>query len=102
MTDDEKNLGYPPQSPGRYVFKSPLGAGAFANAWAAKDTKTKQDVAIKVLDKMSPGNEPKVLRAEALALQHVAAKLPDHPHIAGLIDIYEDGLSLYIVLQLCT
>jgi serine/threonine protein kinase len=80
---------------GRYELVRVIGEGGMGRAWLARDPMLARDVVVKALrgdvDADDPGHER--LRREA----RVLGKL-DHPAIAKVLDILEDGKRAYLVL----
>lgn len=80
---------------GRYELSRLIGEGGMGRAWLARDPMLARDVVVKALrgdaHPDDPGHER--LRREA----RVLGKL-DHPAIAKVLDILEDGKRVYLVL----
>jgi serine/threonine protein kinase len=82
---------------GNYEFVSLLGAGGMGEVYRARDTKLKREVAIKLLpDEFSLDSE-RVSRFQREA--QLLASL-NHPNIAAIYDLEEDGGSRFLVLEL--
>lgn len=80
-----------------YEFGDALGAGAFGVVRRAKNVKTNEEVAIKVvLRSRVKGKEDEIMRELQLLKQL------HHPHIVELKDYFESRDKIYIVTQLCT
>jgi dienelactone hydrolase len=92
---------HPFQAPGtrlgRYLILDLLGSGGMGAVYRGRDEKLERDVAIKMLtDGLLTGDEARRhFRREALAL----AKL-NHPRIAAVYDVGEQGGLDYIVMEL--
>jgi eukaryotic-like serine/threonine-protein kinase len=92
------------QKVGKYEVKKLLGKGATGSVYLAKDPFGQRDVAIKVLEKLSPDQE--VARKQLRFFENEAAlagKLR-HPHIvsildAGLEDASEKDPVRYLVME---
>lgn len=90
----------------RFLTVSPLNHGSFGMVFAAKDTWTDDDVAVKCITK--PGvqenfsNCPAAVatddRSEELAIH---SHLPPHHNTVNLIHHFETGHHQYMVLELC-
>ncbi|PRT57006.1 Calcium/calmodulin-dependent protein kinase [Wickerhamiella sorbophila] len=80
-----------------YEFGDAMGAGAFGVVRRARNIKTNEDVAIKViLRSRVKGKEDEIMsELELLKQLH-------HPHIVTLKDYFESRDKIYIVTQLCT
>ncbi len=79
----------------RYLLLSPIGTGASANVFLAKDNKLSRKVAVKVLH---PGlSDESFLKRFRLEAQ-IAAGL-SHPNIMKLYDWGEDQDGSYLVLE---
>ncbi len=94
-------LAHPFQAPGtrlgRYLILELLGSGGMGVVYRVRDEKLERDVAIKMLtDGLLTGDEARRhFHREALAL----AKL-NHPRIAAVYDVGEQGGLDYIVMEL--
>lgn len=99
--DQDKLLG------NRFVTISPLNHGSFGMVFAAKDTLTGDDVAIKCITKPgaadSLANCPASMaiddRSEELDLH---SRLGSHPNIVNLVHHFETKHHQYMVLELCS
>jgi len=82
---------------GRYRIVDALGAGGMGVVYRARDEKLEREVAIKMLASgvLIDDEARRLFRREALAL----AKL-NHPHIAAVYDVGEQGGLDYIVMEL--
>lgn len=74
-----------------------IGAGGMGEAYRARDTKLRRDVAIKVLPEAFMQDPERLLRFEREA-QALAAL--DHPNIAALYNFQEDSGVRFLVMQL--
>ncbi len=83
------------QIPG-FKFIKPLGAGAMAKVYLAKQLSLDRLVAIKVLPKKFIRNERFVERFDAEG--KAAAKL-NHPNIVGALDVGKSGDTPYFVME---
>src|SRR3972149_12279991 len=81
---------------GPYEVVSPLGAGGMGQVFRARDTQLGRDVAIKALPESLAGDPERVARFQREA--QVLASL-NHPHIAGIHGLQEDGAAKYLVLE---
>jgi serine/threonine protein kinase len=80
---------------GPYTIKKDLGEGTFGQVKLGQLVETGQFVAIKIMNKASaktPKQKVSVQREVRLM------KLLDHPHIVGVIDVFETP-DLYIVIM---
>ena len=91
---------------GRFLTVSPLNHGSFGMVFAAKDTLTGEDVAIKCITKPGAINNspcPAAVavdeRSEELAIH---SKLGAHPNIVNLVQHFETENHQYMVLELCS
>jgi serine/threonine-protein kinase len=82
---------------GRYVLLQPLGAGGFGSVWAAMDTRTTREVAVKVLRATvgDHGGGQQRFLDEALILGRL-----EHPSIVRPLDRFVDGERACIVTEL--
>ncbi len=81
---------------GPYQVVAPLGAGGMGQVYRARDTQLGRDVAIKALPDSLAGDPERVARFQREA--QVLAAL-NHPHIAGIHGLQEEGRSKYLVLE---
>ena len=82
---------------GAYEVLSLLGAGGMGEVYRARDTKLNRDVALKVLPSHVAGDADRLARFRREA-QTLAAL--NHPHIAAIYGIEDDGGSSALVLEL--
>lgn len=74
----------------------PLGEGSFAFVFEGRHTGTDQVRAIKAINRKS-------LRSSSKYETEIAIhRTVDHPNIARLYESFEDGRSIYLVLEICT
>eukprot|EP00929_Paragymnodinium_shiwhaense_P052122 TRINITY_DN26127_c0_g2_i1.p1 TRINITY_DN26127_c0_g2~~TRINITY_DN26127_c0_g2_i1.p1 ORF type:complete len:762 (+),score=179.89 TRINITY_DN26127_c0_g2_i1:142-2427(+) len=79
-----------------FVGREPLGAGAFGEVYHAVHKRTGIHRALKRVEK-TPG-----AAVETLALREVEAmRLVDHPNICRLVEYFEAGRNLWLVMELC-
>ena len=82
---------------GRYRMDSLLAAGGMGEVWAAEDLLLDRAVAVKVLGGAFAGD---VRAAERLRREARAAGRLEHPAIARVLDLGEDGGRPYLVMEL--
>ena len=82
---------------GPYEIVAPIGAGGMGEVYRAKDTKLNRDVAIKVLPESFALDADRVARFTREA--QVLASL-NHPNIAAIYGIEEQGSSRALVMEL--
>jgi len=82
----------------KYDLKGDLGKGAFSVVKLAINKKTKDKVAIKIIDRKNVGKDyEKNLKMEMSILQKV-----HHKNIIGLIEMIDTADTLYLVMELVT
>jgi len=82
----------------KYDLKGDLGKGAFSVVKLAINKKTKDKVAIKIIDRKNVGKDyEKNLKMEMSILQKV-----HHKNIIGLIEMIDTPDTLYLVMELVT
>lgn len=88
----------------QYDSKKPLGGGAFAKVYTCIRTVDNAKMAIKVIRKETfLKNNGKDLRKyfdREIAIQQIATK-SKIPFYVGLLDFFEDGDNIYLVMELC-
>src|SRR5262245_55981768 len=82
---------------GSFEILSPLGAGGMGEVWRARDSKLHRDVAIKVLTDALASDPERLVRFQREA--QTLASL-NHPNIAAIYDLQEDGGTRCLVLEL--
>lgn len=84
---------------GRYRLVEPIGSGGAAEVWRVRDTQLDVDRAVKILTPAGSGR--KTLRRRLRAEAKILAKI-NHPHVLRVMDIGQEGLRDYIVMDLLT
>jgi eukaryotic-like serine/threonine-protein kinase len=82
---------------GRYRIEAPLATGGMGEVWAARDLLLDRAVAVKVLGAAFAGDGR---AAERLRREARAAGRLEHPNIARVLDLGEDGGLPYLVMEL--
>jgi eukaryotic-like serine/threonine-protein kinase len=82
---------------GRYRLEAPLATGGMGEVWAARDLLLDRSVAVKVLGPALAGDG---WAAERLRREARAAGRLEHPGIARVLDLGEDGGLPYLVMEL--
>ena len=82
---------------GRYRLDAPLATGGMGEVWTARDLPLDRSVAVKVLGPALAGNGR---AAERLRREARAAGRLEHPGIARVLDLGEDGGLPYLVMEL--
>ncbi|KAJ9443936.1 hypothetical protein DIPPA_26162 [Diplonema papillatum] len=80
-----------------YSIGDELGRGTFAVVKMGVHFKTKEKVAIKIIDKNSLDVKIENLKTEVRILMNVK-----HPNIVNLLDVFEDDDKLYLIMELMT
>src|SRR6476661_3790620 len=80
-----------------YEIGPPLGAGGMGEVYRATDTKLGREVAIKVLPDLFLADPERAARFEREA--RLLASL-NHPHIAAIYGLEEDGGRRFLVMEL--
>ncbi|KAN0052789.1 hypothetical protein ACTA71_006896 [Dictyostelium dimigraforme] len=81
-----------------YEFKKELGRGAFSIVFLGEHKETKQEYAIKVINKLVLGKDyEKNLKMEVDILKKV-----NHPNIIALKELFDTPEKLYLVMELVT
>jgi len=78
-------------------WKTPLGEGAYGKVYLAMNINTKENVALKKIDKRH--TDTTVFQTETKALLEIH-KNNGHPNICGLKDMYEDKSYYFLVFDL--
>jgi serine/threonine protein kinase len=82
---------------GRYRMDAPLASGGMGEVWGARDLLLDRAVAVKVLGGAFAGDGR---AAERLRREARAAGRLEHPAIARVLDLGEDGGRPYLVMEL--
>jgi serine/threonine protein kinase len=85
------------QQLGTYRLISPLGSGGMGEVWRAEDTKLLRQVAIKILPEALAKDEE--WKERFLREARTVAQL-NHPNIAGIYSIDQQGDTLFIAMEL--
>ena len=85
------------QQLGTYRLISRLGAGGMGEVWRAEDTKLLRQVAIKILPEQLAADEE--WKERFLREARTVAQL-NHPNIAGIYSIDQQGDTLFIAMEL--
>jgi tRNA A-37 threonylcarbamoyl transferase component Bud32 len=80
------------------TFTSCVGQGSFAKVYEGTDRRTKQHVAIKVIDKRKV---PEVKRRQLIQTEVNLLARMKHRHISEFYRMVEDHKRIFIVMQLC-
>ncbi|KAL8449886.1 hypothetical protein Emed_002849 [Eimeria media] len=75
-----------------------LGEGRYGKVVLAEHKRTHEMVAIKMLDKRRALADDTWDCRQELEMHR---RLPHHPHVVSVLDVYEDRKSLYILMELC-
>lgn len=78
-----------------YLFEKELGAGAYGKVYRIKHKKSGQYFACKKMNKRQISNK------DRFKVEIDLLKATDHPYIVKLIDLYEDNIYLYLVMEEC-
>mmetsp|Transcript_25956 Transcript_25956/g.28860 ORF Transcript_25956/g.28860 Transcript_25956/m.28860 type:complete len:354 (-) Transcript_25956:1066-2127(-) len=78
-----------------YDIGPEIGRGGFSTVRKATNKKTKQDFAVKVIDKQAIVDDIKLLKREVDIMKRV-----EHKNILKLHEIYESDTTVYIVMEL--
>jgi len=88
----KKKIGY-------YSIKKKLGEGAAAVVYKGYNSKWKQKVAIKVIEKAIIKKKPDIV--PKIKKEISIMKLFFHPHVLKIIDVLEDRKCVYLILEYC-
>lgn len=79
-----------------YLIIKTLGKGTFGKVKLAEHVVTKQQVAIKIIEK---GNIKTQKQKISVDREVRLMKLLNHPHIVGVIEVYETSKFIFIVME---
>jgi serine/threonine protein kinase len=80
-----------------YDITEELGSGSFSSVKLGINKKTKEKVAVKIMDK----NKMNSTRLESARTEIEIMKICQHPNIIHYIDSYEDFDKIYIFMEYC-
>ena len=80
-----------------YDIKEELGSGSFSFVRLGINKKTKEKVAVKIMDKKKMSS----IRLESARTEIEIMKICQHPNIIHYIDSYEDSDKIYIFMEYC-
>jgi len=75
-----------------------IGSGAFSIVKLVTDKATKEQCAMKIIDKVAVGKEKK----EMLDREVDILKRVQHPHIVRILRIFENEKYMYLIMELAT
>ncbi|CDI77976.1 CAM kinase, CDPK family, putative [Eimeria acervulina] len=75
-----------------------LGEGRYGKVVLARNRRTREYVAVKVLDKRRALADDAWDCRQELEMHR---RLPRHPHVVSVLDVYEDRKRLYMLMELC-
>ncbi|XP_072177574.1 calcium/calmodulin-dependent protein kinase type 1D-like [Diadema setosum] len=78
-----------------YDLKHTIGTGAFSEVVVAEEKKSGEYRAIKCIEKKKIKGKEDTLENEIAILKQI-----DHPNIVALLDIFEDKMHVYLVIEL--
>lgn len=79
---------------GRWVLKTKLGEGRFAEVRLATDTMTRKEVAVKTIPLSTPRSALFAFREAAVMLA-----LPTYPNIPSLIDVVQTPEAIHLIME---
>ncbi|KAJ3425156.1 protein kinase [Anaeramoeba flamelloides] len=82
---------------GPYTIGRTLGKGSFAKVKLATHNKTKQKVAIKIIQKGDISNSQNLL--QKVRREIAVQRLMKHPNVLRIYDVYETTEHLFIILE---
>lgn len=93
-----------PLDNGRFITVKPLNHGSFGMVFAAHDTHTGQDVAIKCITKSGANtNCPAAVATDDYSEElKIHSRLPEHPNIVNTVSSFQTDNHTYMVLELCS
>ena len=93
-----------PLDNGRFITVKPLNHGSFGMVFAAKDTTTGQDVAIKCITKSNAATTcPAAINTDEYSEElSIHTRLPEHPNIVNTVSSFQTENHTYMVLELCS
>ena len=80
-----------------YEIGDELGRGSFARVREGVNLRTREKVAIKIIDKNNIDVKVEALKTEVKILMNVK-----HPNIVNLFDVFEDDDKLYLIMEIMT
>lgn len=78
-----------------YIFEQELGSGAYGKVYRVKNIQTNITYACKKLNKRQISNK------QRFKVEIDLLKATDHPYIVKLLELYEDNIYLYLIMEEC-
>uniref|UniRef100_A0AAF5Q632 Polo kinase n=2 Tax=Wuchereria bancrofti TaxID=6293 RepID=A0AAF5Q632_WUCBA len=89
---------YEPNSFRHYIPTLYLGKGGFARCYAAKDSSSTMEVALKIVPKSRLTKHSKLEKMRKEIAIHESL---NHPNVVKFLSSFEDNINVYMVLELC-
>lgn len=84
---------------GKYQILSLIGEGGMSRVWLARDTRLLKTWAVKEVGRTAKDANNEVVVQSLMAEAELMKKL-DHPALPRIVDIIEDGKTIYVVMDL--
>lgn len=85
---------------GRYVLRSPLGAGGAGTVWTADDEMLQRRVAVKAVRVRDPATDEGSESLERVLREARAAARLNHPGAVTVFDVFDEDGCAYLVMEL--
>lgn len=83
----------------KYQILSLIGEGGMSRVWLARDTRLLKTWAVKEVGRTAKDANNEVVVQSLMAEAALMKKL-DHPALPRIVDIIEDGKTIYVVMDL--
>lgn len=84
---------------GKYEILKEIGHGGMSVVYLAMDTHLNRNWAVKEVKKKGTGKNDEIVVNSLLAEANMVKKL-DHPALPRIVDIIDNGVTIYIIMDL--
>lgn len=85
---------------GKYEILTEIGRGGMSIVYLAMDTHLNKQWAVKEIKKKGSGKNDEIVVNSLLAEANMMKRL-DHPSLPRIVDIIDNGVTIYVVIRFC-